>query len=71
MAGQLSTPLGPGLEWFELLEGVDQVMRSCNVVGSDVVELNPERRSKETFEENELIALVMVLIDGLARKRDE
>ncbi len=68
IAGQLSTPCGAGLEWWELFEALTRVFLRLNVVACDVVEFNLARRTRSDDPER-LPFLLMLLIDGLARAR--
>jgi arginase family enzyme len=68
MGGQLTTPAGAGLEWWELMRFVDELFRRLDIVGCDVVELNPLRKDRPAFM-TEPAALLLLLIDRLARQR--
>ena len=69
IAGQLSTPAGPGISWRQLLELVALVMGQFNVIGCDIVEFNPHQKNRPAEDERELTALLLELIDGLRRAR--
>jgi agmatinase len=68
LAGQVSTPAGAGLEWWELFETLLVLLHGLRVVGCDVVEFNPTRRNAPSDDAN-LAVLLLLLIDGLARHR--
>jgi arginase family enzyme len=69
IAGQLSTPAGPGLDWHQLLETTVLVCDEFDVVGADVVEFNPDHKNRAVHDEREMTVLLLELIDGLARAR--
>jgi agmatinase len=70
MAGRVSTPAGPGLEWWELLEIVRALTRRLRVVACDVVELDLLGGSSGCDEiRTKLAALVLQLVHGLATQR--
>jgi len=69
IAGQLSTPAGPGLAWHQLLETTVLVCDEFDVVAADVVEFNPDHKNRAVHDERELTVLLLELIDGLARAR--
>jgi arginase family enzyme len=66
LAGQLSTPAGPGLEWWELFEAVRLFTRALNLVACDIVELNLSAKTGPDPERYALVTLLLLLIDGLA-----
>ncbi len=66
--GQVSTPAGGGLEWWELLQLVDALLARLPLVACDVVEFNPARGVAADDGPPKLLALLMLLIDGLARR---
>ena len=65
---QLSTPMGIGLEWYELLYFIDVAFDELDIIGCDVVEYNPMNGTarKETI--FFLRTLLLYLIDRLAAK---
>lgn len=69
IAGQLSTPAGPGLDWHELLDLVVLLLRHCEVIACDVVEFNPDNKNRAVHDERELPVLLLELIDGLSRQQ--
>jgi arginase family enzyme len=70
LSGRTSTPAGQGLDWPELLEIVDMLFDSANVIASDVVELNPYRTGATEGEEmTHLPALLAVLMDRLSKSK--
>ncbi len=69
IANQVSTPCGPGLEWWELFEAVRLATQELNVVGGDIVEMNPPRRSGPEGLQMNPAVLLLLLIDGIARRR--
>jgi agmatinase len=70
MSGMFSAPAGAGLGWEELLLAVDLVFAELEVIAADVVELAPNFSATTTDADNGLLALLALLIDGLARRRD-
>ncbi|MGE5235641.1 MAG: arginase family protein [Acidobacteriota bacterium] len=68
VGGGLSTPAGPGLEWWDLLEVVRLLIGRFNVVACDLVELNVPAKSAPDPERYALVTLLLLLIDGLARR---
>ena len=69
LVGQLSTPAGAGISWFQLLEMIGLVMDECDVLGCDVVEFNPDHKDAPGDDPRELTVLLLELIDGLFRRR--
>lgn len=69
IAGQLSTPAGPGLSWYQLLESVVLLCDEFDVIAADVVEFNPDHKNRPVHDEREMTALLFELIDGLSRAR--
>lgn len=70
LSGRTSTPAGQGLDWPELLEIVDMLFDSANVIASDVVELNPYRTGASEGEEmTHLPALLALLMDRLSKSK--
>lgn len=69
IASQLSTPAGAGIEWWELFEAVDIVLRTLNVVACDVVELNILEKAATDDARLKPAVLLLQLFDGLARCR--
>ncbi len=69
MGYQLSTPAGAGLEWWELLEAVRQVMAELNVIASDIVEYNPIASHRRPDDPRHPAHLLLLLIHGLAGNR--
>ncbi|MEQ8661025.1 MAG: arginase family protein [Gammaproteobacteria bacterium] len=67
IAGQLSTPAGPGLAWHELLALVRLVCGAFDVVACDVVEFNPDHKDRASVDERAPVVLLLELIDGLAQ----
>jgi len=67
IAGQLSTPAGPGLGWHQLLEMVRLVTETVDVRACDVVEFNPDHKDRAVDDAREMTVLLLELIDGLAR----
>ena len=69
IAHQVSTPCGPGLEWWELFEAVRLATQELDVVGGDIVEMNPpHRKGPEGLQMNPAV-LLLLLIVGIARRR--
>lgn len=66
--GQVSTPAGAGLEWWELLQLVDALLARLRLLACDVVEFNPSRGVASDDGAPKILALLMILIDGLARR---
>jgi len=66
IAGQLSTPAGPGLGWHQLLEMVRLVTETCDVLACDVVEFNPDHKDRAVEDAREMTVLLLELIEGLA-----
>jgi arginase family enzyme len=70
LSGRTSTPAGRGLEWTELLEVVALLFDSANIIGCDVVELNPYRTGASEGEEmTHLPALLALLMDRLSKSK--
>jgi arginase family enzyme len=70
LSGRTSTPAGQGLDWPELLEIVDMLFDSANVIGCDMVELNPYRTGASEGEEvTHLPALLALLMDRLSKSK--
>ncbi len=67
IAGQTSTPAGPGMSWPELLEMVGLVTSTFDVVACDMVEFNPDHKDRPVNDERELTVLLLELIEGLSR----
>ena len=67
LAGQLSTPAGPGIGWQQLLETVSLMTNEFDVIACDIVEFNPDHKNRPVDDERELTVLLLELIDGLAR----
>lgn len=68
---QVSTPCGPGLEWWELFEIIRLATEMLHVVGADIVELNPPNKKGGEEPELNLAVLLLLLIDGVARTRGD
>lgn len=66
--GQVSTPAGAGLEWWELLQLVDALVARLRVLACDVVEFNPSKGVSPPEASPKMLALLLFLIDGLARQ---
>jgi arginase family enzyme len=66
IGGQLSTPAGHGLEFYELYEFVELTMKGLNVIGCDVVEFNADTRNATNDSQRDTVVLLMQLADGLA-----
>lgn len=65
---RITTPQESGLEWFELHELASLFLGDLDVVACDLTELNVDaRRSSEDDGTDELMALMLLLIEGLAR----
>ena len=69
IAQQVSTPCGPGLEWWELFEAVRLATEELDVVGGDIVEMNPPRRQGPEGLQMNPALLMLLLMDGIARRR--
>lgn len=69
IAGQLSTPSGPGLEWWELFELARVFTRRLNTVACDVVEFNIPERSGPDDARTKPAFLLLQLFHGLALGR--
>lgn len=67
IAGQLSTPAGPGIGWHQLLEMIRLVTANFDVVACDVVEFNPDHKDRAVDDAREMTVLLLELIDGLAQ----
>ncbi|KZX60312.1 hypothetical protein A3709_12025 [Halioglobus sp. HI00S01] len=67
ISGQLSTPAGHGLEFYELYNFVNAAMDSLNVIGGDVVELNVDTRNGENEPLRDTTVLLIQMIHGLAK----
>jgi len=66
--GQISTPAGGGLEWWELLQLVEALIARVPLVACDVVEFNPAKGVAADEGPPKLLALLVLIIDGLARR---
>ncbi len=66
--GRVSTPAGAGLEWWELFELVEALLARLPILACDVVEFNPHNGVAADNERPEILALLLLLIDGLARR---
>jgi len=66
LANRTSTPAGAGLEWWELFALVDAFFAGLDVIGADVVELNPARADRPDESRTAPAALLLRLIHGLA-----
>lgn len=71
MAGQLSTPAGEGLEWWELYHLVEALLARLPVVACDVVEFNPEHGAPNDQVPRKILTLMVLLTDALARRRGD
>lgn len=69
IAGQLSTPAGSGLEWWELFELARAFTRRLNTVACDVVEFNVAERSGPDDARTKPAFLLLQLFHGLALGR--
>lgn len=67
IGAQLSTPFGVGLEWHELFYFLKIAFEELNIVGCDIVEYNPARGGHVPQAEYFLNALIMLIIDQLAK----
>ncbi len=67
--GQVSTPAGAGLEWWELLHLVDALATRVKLVACDIMELNPHKGLPADDGTPKVLALLLLLIDSLARAR--
>lgn len=68
LGGQLSTPAGVGLEWWELFELLQLLLDRLPVVACDVVEFNPTKGQPSEDGRPKILELLVLLIDGLARR---
>lgn len=66
--GQVSTPAGAGLEWWELLQLTEALLARVQLLACDVVEFNPAKGGAPDEPPPKLLAFLMLLIDGLARR---
>jgi agmatinase len=69
IVGRVSTPAGPGLDWWELLEIVRSLSRRLSIVACDVVELDvlAERNGQDLGKR--LTSLLLQIIHGLVIQR--
>lgn len=65
---QLSTPMGHGLEWYELFTLVQTIHQELDLVGCDVVEFNQSHNQSQFGEPSQVVALLLLLIDALGKK---
>ncbi len=68
MHGQISTPAGGGLEWWELLQLAETLVARLPLVACDVVEFNPSKGVAPEDGPPKVLTLLLLLIDGLARR---
>jgi arginase family enzyme len=64
---QTSTPRGPGLAWYELFALVDALFARVPIVACDVTEY--QRGAPGSSVDKEMMALLLLLIDRLARQK--
>ncbi len=68
IANQLSTPAGAGIEWWELFSTINILFDNLNIIGCDIVEFNLAHNTGGEDKNQNIIALILQLIDGLGKQ---